>query len=90
MPCTADKTEFCGAGNRLSLYVDTSIAPLDLSICLDNAQLQAGNVPEFNFDLEARFIPASSGSPVQAPVQLGNSPVPLASSNGLHLEILGV
>ncbi|KAF9560056.1 WSC-domain-containing protein [Agrocybe pediades] len=91
MPCNANPKEICGAGNRLSLYVDTSAPALNLSTCLNGAQLQAGNVPEFNFDLEARFIPAFPGASVNTPVPLGNTAVPQASSpNGLHLVVLGV
>uniref|UniRef100_A0A8H7Y1Z5 Uncharacterized protein n=1 Tax=Psilocybe cubensis TaxID=181762 RepID=A0A8H7Y1Z5_PSICU len=87
MVCNADNTQLCGAGNRLAVYVDSTAPALDLNTCLNNAQLQGGNVPQFKFTLEGRYVPAFPGAPVSVPGLLGNSPVPVGS-NGLHLQIL--
>ena len=38
-PCVADATEFCGNGNRLAVYQDTSATPPDPQTCLTNFQL---------------------------------------------------
>lgn len=89
MVCNADKTQLCGAGNRLAVYVDSSAPPLGLQTCLNNAQLQGGNVPQFKFTLEGRYVPAFPGAPVSVPGLLGNSPQPVGA-NGLHLQVLTV
>ena len=64
-PCVANSIEFCGAGNRLAVYVDSSAPPMTLRECLG-----LGN--PFTFDLVAVFVPASAGASVDAPVPLGS------------------
>ena len=65
MPCVANTTELCGAGNRLAIYVQTTAPPITPTACLG-----LGN--PFNFDLVAVFVPASPGASVSAPVLLGS------------------
>ncbi|PPR07633.1 hypothetical protein CVT26_001701 [Gymnopilus dilepis] len=74
MPCAADGTALCGAGNRLAVYVDTTAPALDLNTCLNSVQLQSTNPPIFNFDLEGRYIPAFPGAPVSVSAPLANFP----------------
>jgi len=65
IPCVANTTELCGAGNRLAVYVQTTAPPITPTACLG-----LGN--PFTFDLVAMFVPASLGASVSAPVLLGS------------------
>ncbi|KAF8872484.1 hypothetical protein CPB84DRAFT_1799523 [Gymnopilus junonius] len=63
-PCVANNAELCGAGNRLTVYVDSTAPPITLTACLG-----LGN--PFVFNLVATFLPTSPGAPVSAPLVIG-------------------
>ncbi|KAF4623684.1 hypothetical protein D9613_002308 [Agrocybe pediades] len=61
--CAGDSTELCGAGNRLSVYVDTAVPPLNPNACLANSAISPSSPNSFKFNLQ--MVPASgNGSPV--------------------------
>ncbi|KAF9477667.1 WSC-domain-containing protein [Pholiota conissans] len=56
MPCQADGTEICGAGNRLVVYQDTTATPPSTQQCLTNSQLYSTS---YAFTLHA--VPIQGG-----------------------------
>jgi len=65
LSCAGDSTEICGAGNRLSVYVDSGVAPLDLNGCLTNAEINPSG-SSFQFNLQ--MVQTNGGA---SPVLLG-------------------
>jgi len=62
--CAGDSTEICGGANRLSVYVDSGVAPLDLNGCLANTEIN----PCSSFQFNLQMVQTNGGA---SPVLLG-------------------
>ncbi|KAF8890280.1 WSC domain-containing protein [Gymnopilus junonius] len=60
LACNSDNKELCGAGNRLTVYQDTTAQPLNAQVCLTTTQLHSSN-EAFAFNLQA--VPVTGGAP---------------------------
>ncbi|KAF8890279.1 WSC domain-containing protein [Gymnopilus junonius] len=81
MACQADDTEICGAGNRLTVYQDTSAPPLNVLSCLTNSQLHASN-GAFKFNLQA--VPTAGGG---APLVVGSFELPAQVGQPTYFQL---
>lgn len=77
--CDGDKTELCGAGNRLAVYQDTDAPPFTLQSCLTGPQLHVFNDQQI-FPFVFRMVyddPSANSAPVSLALIPNSHPFPI-------------